>query len=126
MTPFCRCTKTGPGKAIPTKCYTFSLFQSAEGGLADASGATFGPNDTKLITEKLLPASSSAEQKEAQDLLQEIGIALGGLGVLLGAVAVAVACTAAAASRKGTPTMSAIQMSGGARNGGDPMPTDAV
>ena len=75
-------------------------------------------NDTKLITEKLLPASSSAEQKEAQDLLQEIGIALGGLGVLLGAVAVAVACTAAAASRKGTPTMSAIQMSGGARNGG--------
>ena len=28
MTPFCRCTKTGPGKAISTKCYTFSLFQS--------------------------------------------------------------------------------------------------
>ena len=28
MTPFCRCTKTGPGKAIPTKWYTFSLFQS--------------------------------------------------------------------------------------------------
>ena len=99
---------------------------AAEGGLVDASGATFGPNDTKLITEKLLPASSAAEQKEAQDLLLgEIGIALGGLGVLLGAVAVAVACTAAAASRKGTPTMSAIQMSGGARNGGDPMPTDA-
>ena len=26
----CRCTKTGPGKAIPTKWYTFSLFQSQD------------------------------------------------------------------------------------------------
>jgi len=88
---------------------------AAETGLADAAGDSVAPGETRLLTEKLTPSSGNleaGEHEKAQDLLDLLGVALGAGGVLLGALALGVACVGCALGRKGAPRMqAATQMS---------------
>ena len=66
MTPFCRCTKTGPGKAIPTKWYTFSLFQSMSTAIDAPEAASADPCISQRVDDTFRKAQT---ERRATQLL---------------------------------------------------------